>query len=174
MPSFQGEFDGLCGMYAVANAFEVCGHEDTEDFFRVACACIPKNRWPEVLWEGVTFPDMKKMVRACIREYTLNPAIELGFPFEENPPKSNAEFWQRFDDIFSDDNVICGIIGQTKPDIHWIVITRDSVRRLTFHDSTVDRPFVTKNRASLYAGERRQNPNQWLIDRRELITFTIA
>ncbi len=29
MPLHQGEYDGLCGMYAIANAYQICGcHTD--------------------------------------------------------------------------------------------------------------------------------------------------
>ena len=62
MHAYQGEYDGLCGMYAVANAFSICSYdeESCSDLFRVACDSLASERWPTVLWEGTDFDDMKK------------------------------------------------------------------------------------------------------------------
>ena len=69
MPAYQGEFDGLCGMYAIANAYELCGHGDHSDqLFRVACGAVAPTRWPKVLWDGTSFQDMVRMIKACQRD----------------------------------------------------------------------------------------------------------
>jgi len=174
MPRYQGEFDGLCGPYAIVNAFEHCDYPNTELIFKTACSVFPKNRWPELLWKGTDIDDMRNMLRACERKLKFTPAISIKYPFETDTPKTNEDYWKCFDTVFADEAVICGIVGLTKPSLHWIVVSRDSAKRIMFHDSTVDRPSARKNRSSLYAGERRQTPNQWLINRQELITFSIG
>ena len=48
MPFYQGEFDGLCGQYAIVNAFELCGC-DPSDLFEEACRGLAHRRWPRVV-----------------------------------------------------------------------------------------------------------------------------
>ena len=68
MPAYQGEFDGLCGMYSIANAYESCGYIDHgNQLFQVACSRLAPKRWPRVLWEGTSFHDMMRMIKACQR-----------------------------------------------------------------------------------------------------------
>ncbi len=54
MPYYQGEFDGLCGMYAIANAYEICGYGDIcAELFQAACDALAPRRWPSVLRIGM-------------------------------------------------------------------------------------------------------------------------
>lgn len=66
-PSYQGELDGLCGPYAIANAFKECGYPQKKATFKLACEALSKQRWPKVLWEGTAFGDMQRMIKACIK-----------------------------------------------------------------------------------------------------------
>lgn len=46
MSAYQGEFDGLCGMCAIANAYDICGYgEICEELFHVACGALAQQRW---------------------------------------------------------------------------------------------------------------------------------
>lgn len=171
MASYQGKLDGLCGQYAIANAFELCGFVH-EDYFQAACRGLADRRWPDTLWDGTSFDDMRNMIAHCRRECDELDGIKVGYPFRRSPPGSNSAYWKRFDEIFGKETVRCGIVGLVKPDPHWIVICREG-RRLEFVDSRPDEPEIRKNRTSLYAGKRRRSRNQWLIDRRQLITFEV-
>ena len=86
MPMYQGELDGLCGMYAIVNALEECGETCSEKIFESACSAIARNRWPSVLWKGTTFDDMQKMVKKCLPE---GGQIKVSYPFRNNLPASN-------------------------------------------------------------------------------------
>jgi hypothetical protein len=171
MPSYQGSLDGLCGPYAVANALEQCGlADDHEALFRLACSAPALTRWPNVLWLGTSFADLQRMIKACLDSEANTVGLEARYPFWRDPPESNAAYWARFDSIFEDEKVVCGIIGITRPMMHWIVVSRDG-RRLLFTDCSPSQPYQRKNRSSLFAGQRARKPNQWLIDRRELVVF---
>ena len=174
MPSHQGELDGLCGQYAIAHAFSICLNDEyeygVEDYFQAACRGLANGRWPDAIWDGSQFGDMRRMIANCRREYEELEEVDVRYPFLRHAPKTNADYWKKFDEIFSNDAITCGIVGLTKPDPHWIVICRDG-KTLVFVDSNPYRPVVRKYRKSLHAGERRRNKNQWLIDRRELIIF---
>lgn len=175
MPSYQGELDGLCGPYAIANAFELCGCcTENEDVFKLACQAFTKGRWPTLLWEGTTFHDMQRMIKVCSRgvKFPANSKLVVSYPFLRKTPSTNEEYLEQFDEIFADEKVKCGLVGITRPTAHWIVASHRG-RRIEFTDSTANRPSVRKNRESLFAGERRQKPRQWLIDRKELIIFSL-
>ena len=172
MAFYQGCLDGLCGEYSIANAFIQCGFQD-EDYFQTACRAVARRRWPEVLWEGTTFGDMKRMIRRCLLVHDELADVAVSYPFSRRPPDTNDAYWERFDRIFADPDVRSAIVGLEKPDPHWIVVLRDG-QRLLFVDSNPFRPRVRKNRKSLHAGERRRSKNQWLINRSELIAFRSA
>lgn len=174
-PAYQGEYDGLCGMYAIANAFGVCGYgEDAcAQLFEVACSALPQRRWPSVLWEGTDFGDMKRMIRACRQFMESNDwdATLVCDAFSYDEPSDNKTYWRRFDEIFRNENVYCGIVGRTEPSPHWIVVTRASDRRVWFLDSDAKRPVFRKNIKSLHAGQRRRSHTQWRLCRDELLVF---
>ena len=175
MPAYQGEYDGLCGMYAIANAFAICNYDEEAcaQMFEVACRALPQRRWPSVLWDGTDFEDMKRMVEAC-RRHMEDHSWDLTLirdVFSKDTPSDNETYWQRFDEIFKSEEVYCGIVGRSVPSPHWIVVGRASERRVQFWDSDVKRPEFRKNVGSLYAGQRRRSRTQWRLCREELLVF---
>lgn len=174
MPSFQGELDGLCGPYAIVNAFEECGlADDGEAIFKACCKALSAARWPALMWEGTSFGDLQRMIRACLDDPDIATHVEVSYPFSRDPPTTNDDYWWRFDEVFSDETAVCAIIGITQPRLHWIVAGWDG-GRVIFFDSDARTPRHRKNRASLFAGKRREKPHQWLIERHELIVFRNA
>ncbi len=171
MPKYQGELDGLCGPYAIANALEVCGLHVFEDAFRFACLALSDRRWPDVLWEGTTLGDLQRMLKRCKAEIPEMEAITITYPFLKAPPSTSKQYWQEFNQFFRpDSSAICAIIGLNRPSCHWIVASRDG-SRIMFADSRAGAQLVRKNRNSLHAGERDGNPNRWIIDRKDFILF---
>ena len=180
MPAYQGEFDGLCGMYAIANAYEICGYgEICDKLFQISCGGLAHDRWPEVLWQGTSFGDMMRMIKACQRYIDsrmckrtgIKGTVDIGYPFWKKTPRSNSIYWEVLMDIFKHYNVRCGIVGLTAPVHHWVVISRDTERRVWFTGSGRGELEYRKNLASLHAGERRRMETQWRLDRRELVVF---
>ena len=172
MPSHQGALDGLCGPYAVVNAFQLCGMSDGASIFETACGSLPAKRWPAVLWQGTTFRDVKRMIRYCQEAVPGTDAIRTRYPFERNPPTTPQQYWDEFDDLFENaPSIRCMIVGLTRPSLHWIVASRDTHKRVVFTDTDPHKPFQRKNRSSLHPGSRNGNPSKWIIDRSELILF---
>ena len=106
MPFYQGTMDGLCGLYALVNAYEACGVEkkgDLEHVFKLACDTLPRRRWPDVLWDGTSFQDLKKMICRCEKAMGNkgDSPIIAEFPFEGNDPGSDELYWKYFDRAFS-------------------------------------------------------------------------
>ena len=171
MPSYQGELDGLCGAYAIANALEQCGlgkHHET--FFQIACT-VASERGPQHIWEGTSFSTLQRMLAACLRSSANRLGIKASYPFWRETPSSNRTYWECFDRQFASDRALCGIVGLTKPHAHWLVIAPDG-RRLVFTNSDPESLYQRKNRTAVFAGSRRSRPNQWLLDRRELVVLS--
>ena len=170
MPRYQGELDGLCGPYAIANALEECGYTGShEAVFQTACSAVSSRRWPDLLWEGTWFGDLQRMISACLREH-CGAGLVARYPFLRRTPATNEDYWRRFDEVFDGDHALCGIMRRSRPSAHWIVVSREG-GRLWFTDSDPHMPYRRKNRASVFAGDRRQTPRQWLVDRAELVVF---
>ena len=138
--ALQGSLDGLCGPYAIVNAYDLCGVEEDwlgQDIFNIACLAI--DDWPEALWEGTTFPQMRTMLKACqkalkkaYREADCAYPIEIDYPFRRNPPGTDKQFLKRFHEMFSRDEVNCGIVGMEKPAAHWFSFVKHQNALIVF------------------------------------------
>lgn len=164
----QGALDWLCGVYAIANALAVCDVKPANSIFKRCLAALPRSRWPTLLWEGICYEDLERMLGG-IGSTLRRHAVVVTFPFEEEEPSNADEYWQRFDNLFDDERSRAAIVGLRKPHYHWIV-ARPKGRRTEFIDSMPAQPVVIKNRAALHVGKRNKRA-KWLIDPGELILF---
>ena len=171
MPKYQGELDGLCGIYAIINAFEYLGIEH-DDLFEDICQVFTAKRWPNLLWEGTYFGDLKRAIADCKKIYTELDSVKISYPFWKKVPKNNEDYWKCFHKLF--DNAqpeSCALIGMTKPSYHWIVAKKEKgKKKIHFIDSDPRKPNVVKKESSLHAGEKHKT-KQWIICRNELIFF---
>ena len=174
MTFYQGNLDGLCGPYAIANALELCGFSN-EDYFQTACCGLADSRWPTTLWEGTTIGDLQRMISHCRNEHSELQRVNVKYPFQREPPRTNEAYWKRFHRIFDSDyyDVKCGIVGMVQPKLHWIVIRREG-RTLEFVDSHPKDTEIRKYNKCLYAGIRAPSKNHWIFQRDELITFSLV
>jgi hypothetical protein len=174
MPNYQGQLDGLCGPYAIVNAFEHCGFEDADTIFQTACNAIATRRWPSLLWNGTSFGDLQKMIRMC-RDEVDATNLKVSYPFSRRVPATPAEYWKRFDALFAERaNACCMILGITRPSDHWIVAYREgNGTRITFVDTDPHKPYQRKNRSMLHPGSRNGHPKKWIIEKNELVLFEI-
>ena len=186
MPLHQGEYDGLCGMYAIANAYQICGYDrpedeedELQDIFQIACGALVKSRWPDVLWDGTSFADMKKMIAKCLRETEWwkdydGFSVKVTYPFSRNTPKTNNEYWDRLSDMFEgeDKAVRCAIVGMEAPSEHWIVVEPSRSGNLLLSDSrtgTIDRVRIE----AIHAGKKKPGDKEYKFNRKELIVFSV-
>lgn len=175
--AYQGELDGLCGPYAIVNAYHRCGLKEDwvgQDLFNIACLAV--DGWPSILWEGTSFPQIRTMLAAC--QKALKKAygkggeefhIEVDYPFSgKGKPKSNAEYWRRFENLLSCNDTLCGILGMENPHEHWIAF-ENGKKLLSLFDSDAkgDRWLIAKD--DIHAGRRYRR--KYLVNRRELVIF---
>lgn len=178
--AYQGKLDGLCGPYAIVNAYHRCGLKEDwlgQDLFNIACLAV--EGWPGILWEGVSFRQLRKMLAACQKK--LKKAygkageefhVKVEYPFSgKNKPKSNREYWVRFEDLFSCDETLCGILGMEDPHEHWIAFeNKKKTLKLFDSDASDERWRIAKD--EIHAGRRRRK--KYLVNRRELVIFRNA
>lgn len=178
--AYQGNLDGLCGPYAIVNAFDRCGLNEEwlgQDLFNIACLAI--EGWPDILWEGTDWPQMKEMLKACqkalrnaYREAGQKYHVRVEYPFEgKRKPRSSKDYWERFEDIFSRDDVLCGVLGIEDPHEHWIAF-ENRKRTLAVFDSDAHDQTRKIRKKSIHAGRRIRR--RWLVNREELAVFRDA
>lgn len=120
--AYQGEYDGLCGMYAVANAFTECGVKNGHRVFRLACRALEDDlKWPKGVWAGTDFDDMKKMLAYCKEHVSSAASIQFQFPFEDDLPRNNKRYVERLQQFLSDETTVCAIVGAS---YHWFVVKK--------------------------------------------------
>lgn len=166
----QGHLDGLCGAYAIVNAFTELGHQSPEEVFHTACRALAPSRWPETLWVGTTLRDLETMIKACMDQLKVDD-VNVSYPFRSRQPASNAEFWMEFDGLFSENRRYkCAIVGLEEPSLHWLVV-KPRVQALLFVDSDGLRSRSRISREKIYAGQRRNNGQEYRLNRKEVILF---
>jgi len=166
----QGHLDGLCGVYAIVNAFSEVGLKSSEDIFREACKSLSPNRWPKTLWEGTTMRDLEVMIKSCIDELKISDVV-VRYPFRSQQPLSDSQFWLEFDDLFSERRKSkCAIIGFEEPSLHWLV-AKPKGMSILFIDSDGFRGRSHISREEIYAGRRRSNGQEYRMDRKDVILF---
>ena len=175
--AYQGNLDGLCGPYAIVNAFDRCGLNEEllgRDLFKLACEAI--DGWPDILWDGTEFSHMKTMLKACgkelrkaYREAGEEFHVKVDYPFSGAArPRSDREYWLRFDELCAPEDVVCGILGMEHPWPHWIVF-RNNGKSLTMFDSGVRGARWRIAKKKIHAGRR--NRKKYRVNREELVVF---
>ncbi len=128
--AYQGEHDGLCGMYAVANAFKACSVEDEFRVFRLACRSLGGDlTWPSGIWVGTYFEDMKKMLEYCKKHIGHADQIEFDYPFDRYPPNTKEEYVKKLQEVFRNCNPKCAIVGTED---HWFTIKKENPKSKRF------------------------------------------
>lgn len=145
MPNFQGERDGLCGMYAIVNAYEIClsdlvdkPEKKLDRIFRTACGALERKAWPKTLWQGTSFGEMRRMIFKCEKRMKFRKsgfAITVKYPFLKKPPRNTKEYWNRFTREFHKEGFCCAVIGVEKPVPHWVVVEPTIGGDILFSDS---------------------------------------
>ena len=175
--AYQGKLDGLCGPYAIVNAYDRCGLTEDwlgQDLFNITCLAV--DGWPAILWEGTSFRQLRKMLTACQKE--LEKAyketgekfhIKVEYPFSGNRrPKSNREYWMRFEELYSHDDVVCGILGMEDPHQHWVAFENKRIS-LSIFDSDAKGERWRIKKGDIHTGRRCLR--KYLINRCELVVF---
>jgi len=95
--------------------------------------------------------------------------IEVNYPFSgRQRPKSNREYWRRFEDLLACEDVLRGILGMEHPHKHWVAF-ESRQRRLALFDSTATAKRWRIAKEDIHAGRRPLRT--YLANRRDLVIF---
>jgi len=163
-PKAQGDLDGLCGPYAIVNAYQFCGKRNKricEQIFQTSCSAMSLRRWPKALWDGTEIGDMRRMLRKCQSEISELANISVSYPFQRNAPGDTDSYWDELDKIWRNPKAICAIVGVTKPGWHWSVIKASTTSgRIVITDSDTKPASRTINKSKIFAGDFRNSANK--------------
>ena len=136
-----------------------------------ACLSPARSGWPELLWSGTGFGDIKRMIRSVMTLRCIDTTeFSVTYPFLKNVPDSTKNYWKRIYELTDKENFQCGIFRLLSPSDHWIVFERDG-KRIKFYDTDPKQPLIRKNIRSIDAAGRRRQPANWLVKQDETIFF---
>jgi hypothetical protein len=172
----QGEFDGLCGQYAIINALTECGTlkswEKQEEVFKISLKCAKSKM---AIYCGAYLSDVKKLLKALPAEMLDGLSVE--YPFSTKgadriPMKRKSDqYVEQLANMLNERTVACAMIGiKRKSDDwseHWIVV-KGKGRYFEFIDSInrSGRNPIKKRRASLGIAHRhdgQEETDDWRI-----------
>jgi hypothetical protein len=176
----QGALDGLCGQYAVVNAFTELHAAETyaeqAALFKAACHAIAKKRWPGAVQAGTSFYDLKAMIAAAQKK--AGDAVTVSYPFENGvaPKRRAADYLAQLLDLVPRAGKGCAILCIRRAsdawEDHWIVARRRG-GRLQFIDSVDQRggTITTRNPASLRVGALRKQDSHWYLPAKDQVVI---
>jgi hypothetical protein len=178
----QGTLDGMCGQYALINAFTACGALKTyvaqQAMLKTLNAALPKNGWPAAVTAGTSFDDLRMMIRRAQRARRVH-GFKITYPFdaEYRPKRLEGEYLDQLLNLLPTAGNGCAIIAVQRPDDgwvdHWIVVRRRG-DAFQFIDSVKQRGRTTimKKQSGLRVGRHHGNDTRWRISaRRQVIVF---
>ena len=110
----------------------------------------------------------QKTLRNSRAEADCDYPISIEYPFHNKTPRSNREYWKRFDEIFARDDVLCGILGMEDPGEHWITFENKRKTLVQFDSDARDRKWRVKKK-DIRAGRYRRK--KYIVNPRELVVF---
>jgi len=146
-PYLQGQVDGLCGFYAIINAFQCLfpssfTDDDAWELMTILCGAI-SHKFPAVIWKGAGVEDTVALFRAAERYAAktrhLKGRIVVTRPFARRKIERVQDFWSEIGAWLEAggppkaNRLAC--IGIGYPDNHWTLVTRKSAKSVTFFDS---------------------------------------
>ena len=156
VPHRQGDLDGLCGFYSIANALNrLLNQAQFRDYigniaFEDAATAVQKSLWPNLLWEGITHPQLVKAAKAvCARYAASDLEIRVEIPFRKREFRSAHHFLDILQHNASLNKFSVAIIGIEWPVNmgcgHWTVFQSFSEDSLLTFDGAKQRRHPTKN-----------------------------
>ncbi|MBV9114161.1 MAG: hypothetical protein JOY67_15210 [Hyphomicrobiales bacterium] len=146
-PYLQGQIDGLCGLYAIINAFQCLfpasfTDDDAWELMTILCASIA-HKFPAVIWKGAGVEDTVTLFNTAekyaAKTRHLKGRIVVTRPFARRKIERVQDFWAEIGSWLeaggSAQTKRLACIGIGHPDNHWTLVTKTSGKSVTFFDS---------------------------------------
>jgi hypothetical protein len=146
-PYLQGQIDGLCGLYAIINAFQYLfpasfTDDDAWELMTILCGAIA-HKFPAVIWKGAGVEDTVALFKAAEKYAAatrhLKGRIVVTRPFARRKIDRVQDFWAEIGDWLDANprahNTRLACIGIGYPDNHWTLVAKKNEKSVTFFDS---------------------------------------
>ena len=169
-PFTQGEFDGLCGLYSIVNAFKLLFPrkklDDFEELAKELALSIPQNEFRSVFIDGMDFRRLEILVQRAVKfaKNKWNGDVE----FQTNKFIANRKdvFFKEMNSYFRGEGstkyrraVILGLSGRME---HWTT-AEDATENTMF---IFDKGFKQVNKGQAIVGEY---ASKFELDSKEVI-----
>lgn len=150
-PYLQGKLDGMCGVYALLNAFHYFTPFTEEKGRKLIEDIIRKERdfFPKAFYEGLLFTDLTKIVKNSIRKHRPN---KLTFYVPVRKKTSISDWFDVLEKTFEEKSAI--IVSMGEPIWHWSLAIgmkkKANGRYLVLFDSYFGRRELKESRFTLY------------------------
>ncbi len=113
-PFQQGDLDGLCGAYAIVNTIQIAiprlfTNDLATEMMRKCLGALPAVRFPDVLFDGTDFDDLKGMAKKAFgwfndeffpkKDFSMD-AIDI---YKQGRVEKIDDLWNRFDGWVAED-----------------------------------------------------------------------
>lgn len=140
--SYQGEFDGLCGVYAIINAVRQLGVRDVDrtlyaGLFRTMLRHVPASQLFAVIDEGfdpeLLVASARKAFRQIKRRHAIN--LRLSQPLINRVYDGPERFRCDLRDLVARPDTAVVVCVRLPSSCHWSVVQRMTSRSMTLRDS---------------------------------------
>lgn len=166
-PQKQGELDGACGFYSVANALNLLTGIDPDVTFRCLIESMLQDKNPMCFVDGMRRGTLKDIISRTFKllneggiklidEFSGEkyiPNLVCKIPYWQSEPKNRSEFLRLMKDVNLNKNGVVAIMGykfsqneHTTSYAHWTVIKKVTDKSLITFDSSGERKVVPWNK----------------------------
>lgn len=168
-PARQGDFDGLCGLYALINALDPASGSRPRmpmhrDLFVALAHALPRQKLRQAMDEGLEGRDLIAAANAAFPLFKkrLGGHVSVMRPFKRQTFKTDLDYLDAISDIMSSGRSAIILNVQTPTYRHWTVADRITAEEILIRDSWALRA-LSRARYTVKRGPYRIHPGDTLL-----------
>lgn len=163
-PKKQGNLDGACGFYSVANAVNLLTEIDPDITFRCLIESMLQDKNPMCFVDGMERGTLKDIISRTFKRLNANdfelideetgddyiPGLKCQIPYWQTEPTNRGDFINLLKGVDLVKNGVVAIIGYDyRPDedgaqySHWTVVNKVTDKNLITFDSSDERKLIS-------------------------------
>lgn len=168
-PARQGDFDGLCGIYALVNALDLAGGKRPRSpvhrrLFVALAEALPGGKLRTAIDTGLDGRDLVKAAALAFPAFkkSLGGSVSVIRPFRKATFKTNEEFVEAIADIMASGRSALILNVSTPAYDHWTVAASITSEAITLRDSGALKE-LRLARYTVRRGDYRIRPKETLL-----------
>jgi hypothetical protein len=165
----QGDFDGLCGLYALINALDLAGcrlgrSPVHRKIFEELAGSLPAATLRRAIKDGLSGRDLLTAAAATFPTFkkSLSGSVSVSRPFRETTFRTNEEFLESIADIMASGRSSLVLNVSTPIYDHWTVAAAITPQAIILRDSGALKE-LRLDRYTVRRGEYRIRPRETLL-----------